>query len=254
MPSPAAAPAATQLRISGNSTGPILTGQTVTLSAVATLSNGSTQIVSASWSSGPAAAVDANGVVTGLSNGVAAVNATFKGLAAQVNVQVIQSYVGTWAGDYVVTNCAAAGDFQAGGYCRSSFTVGSSEPVMFSLTQNLTTVSGLVDLGAVAGTLNGVVHADGHFVATGVAADLIDNATFVAMIGGFDSTVSGTALSAHWSASTTATGFSGNGFIQVQTGVVVRTSRVPGALPLAKRASPLAVAWNRAGSRTLGPW
>jgi hypothetical protein len=40
---------------------------------------------------------------------------------------------------------------------------------MFSLTQNLTTVTGLMDLGAIAGTMRGVVQADGHFVTTGAA-------------------------------------------------------------------------------------
>jgi hypothetical protein len=98
-PSPAVASAATQLTISGN-TSPILSGQALTLSAVATLPNGSTQIVSASWqSSSPPGAVVANGVVTWLTNGSAVVNAQFKGLVAQATVQVIQSYVGTWAGD-----------------------------------------------------------------------------------------------------------------------------------------------------------
>ena len=99
-PSTLAAPTVTGLVIGGVS-GPLRTGQSLTLTATANLSNNTTQAAtSPAWTSSntTVASVDNAGVVTANNQGSATISASSQGQTASLPVTVWQDYQGTWIG------------------------------------------------------------------------------------------------------------------------------------------------------------
>ena len=109
----------------------VLTGTTVTAAATATMSNGQTQTVTATWRSDAAgvATVSSAGVVSGVANGEATIVASFGGREGTKRIRVAPNYDGRWRGSQVITACTATRDFVGiceaeGGFVGLSFPVG----------------------------------------------------------------------------------------------------------------------------------
>lgn len=109
----------------------VLMGTTALATASATMSNGQTQAVTATWRSDATAVatVVSSGVVSGVANGEATIVAAFGGREGTKRIRVAPNYDGRWRGSQVITACAATGDFvgvceDEGGFIGRSFPVG----------------------------------------------------------------------------------------------------------------------------------
>ena len=148
------------------------------LSAVATMTNGTTQTVTAVWSSdnGAVASVDASGRVTGAGSGQAAISAVYSGLTAVRPVRVVPDYQGRWSGDHSMANCVADGDWLRAGFCQEVLSQGSLFSLGLVLTQNRDAVTGTIDVGGdTPGAIEGPIRMNG---------DLAVGGTFVATVDG----------------------------------------------------------------------
>jgi hypothetical protein len=104
---------------------------TAPATASATMSNGQTQAVTATWRTDATsvASVAPSGVVSGVANGDATIIAAFGGREGTKRIRVAPNYDGRWRGSQIVTACAATGDFVGiceddGGFIGLSFPVG----------------------------------------------------------------------------------------------------------------------------------
>jgi hypothetical protein len=72
-------------------------------------------------------------------------------------------YSGRWSGQYVIDRCDGTGSVQdlLCGTRRGLFPPGTSLPIAIDLTQNGTTVSGTIALGAITGVVSGAVRSNG---------------------------------------------------------------------------------------------
>jgi hypothetical protein len=143
--------------------------QVETFTATATMSNGSTAVVTATWrSDSPAVAtVDANGRVTGISSGETAISAESNGVRATPrSIRVLPDYQGRWSGDWRVAGCTADGDWARTDVCRD-IPVGTLLPFGLALTQNRDTATGNVQLDDVGGPVEGSISLGGHLVIAG---------------------------------------------------------------------------------------
>ena len=109
----------------------VLMGTTAPATATATMSNGQTQTVTATWRSDAAgvATVTSSGLVSGVANGDAAIVAAFSGREGTKRIRVAPNYDGRWRGSQLITTCAATGDFvgiceDEGGFIGLSFPIG----------------------------------------------------------------------------------------------------------------------------------
>lgn len=148
------------------------------LTAVATMTNGTTETVTATWSSDNAgvASVDAAGRVTGAGSGQAAISAVYSGLTAVRPVRVVPDYHGRWSGDHSVANCVADGDWLKAGFCQEMLNQGPLFSLGLVLTQNRDAVTGTIDVGGdTPGAIEGPIRMNG---------DLAVGGTFVATVDG----------------------------------------------------------------------
>jgi hypothetical protein len=141
---------------------PVLQGLTAQASAVATLSNGTTQAITTGFRSDvPAVAtVTDSGLVTGVSTGGANIYVISGGQQGTKNIRVVPNYAGSWSGSYYVTGCSQSGAYATFNYCSSDFSTNSVFPYNMSLTQSLDTVTGTFYLGTLqfgqsSGTMDG---------------------------------------------------------------------------------------------------
>ena len=149
-----------------------------TLTAVATMTNGTTETVTATWSSDNAgvASVDASGRVTGAGSGQAAISAVYSGLTAVRPLRVLPDYQGRWSGDHSVANCVADGDWLSAGFCQEMLNQGPLFSLGLVLTQNRDAVTGTIDVGGdTPGAIEGPIRMNG---------DLAVGGTFVATVDG----------------------------------------------------------------------
>jgi hypothetical protein len=110
----------------------VLAGMTATGTATATLSNGQTELVSATWRSDATAVatVSLSGAVTGVANGEATISAASGGREGSKRIRVAPNYDGAWRGTQILTACRATGDWV--GFCEEEDIrafIGASFPV-----------------------------------------------------------------------------------------------------------------------------
>jgi Bacterial Ig-like domain (group 2) len=110
----------------------VLVGSTTTGTATATLSNGQTELVSATWRSDATAVatVSVSGTVTGAANGEATIIAASGGREGSKRIRVAPNYHGAWQGAQVLTTCRATGGWV--GFCEDEENrdlIGASFPV-----------------------------------------------------------------------------------------------------------------------------
>ena len=227
-PSTPPAPTVTGLVIGGGS-GPLRTGQSVTLNATVNLSNNTTQAAtSPAWTSSntTVASVDNAGVVTANNQGSATISVSAQGQTASMPVTVWQDYQGTWIGQYRIRVCTATGDFSAIGWCSSDFfNVGKLLPVRVIFTQTSSpAVNGTIELGTIVGNLRGNVFDNRHFVGSGTASFSSEGIVLTFTIGTFDALASGTQMAGSFVWNVGATGAAGQGYNELDLVGVTRTS------------------------------
>jgi hypothetical protein len=151
----------------------VRTGESLTVSATAHLSNNTTRAATnANWSTSNSTVVSVTegGIVAALNQGAATISVTAEGQTTSIPVTVWQNYQGTWHGQYRIRVCPAAGDFNAIDWCSADlFAAGQLLPVRVILTQtNSPSVNGTIELGSVVGTVR--TQLAGSFVRTVTSA------------------------------------------------------------------------------------
>jgi len=141
---------------------------TVTLSATATMSDGTTKTASGTWASdaAPVATVDGTGKVTGVAPGQATVTVTYENVKATRAIRVVPDYQGAWTGEYRILTCEDTGDFRADEWCEGSLEKGTIR-VSLTLTQARDTVTGSWTHDIMSGTTQGTVETSGTLVMNG---------------------------------------------------------------------------------------
>jgi hypothetical protein len=194
----------------------IRTGFFATFTAQATMSDGSTQTVTPTWSSSnpDVASVASNGDVTALVNGSSTITATYQGRTGSKTVRAVSNFGGTWSGTYRISKCDQAAAFA--GWCAGIGGVGAVLPLALSLSQAGTSrdqISGTIALGSITGNTSGNVTGDGRLNIGGTFTNAINGTVFVVTIGGWDTRLSGASgMSGGWAQSIRANGFSGSAY------------------------------------------
>lgn len=143
--------------------------QSGTFTATATMSNGSTAIVTATWrTDNPAVAtVDSSGRVTGMASGEASISAEANGVRATPRtLRVLPDYHGRWSGDWRVAGCTTDGDWARTDICRD-VPVDSLLSFALALSQDRDNTSGNVTLDDVTGPVQGPIRLDGQLNVAG---------------------------------------------------------------------------------------
>ena len=128
---------------------PLVVGGSAQATAVATLSNGTTQPITTGFLSDTptVAMVSDGGVVTPVEAGAANIYVVSGGRQGTKNIRVVPSFDGRWSGSYYVTECSQTGDFAAARLC-DSFPVNRVLPYNLALSQSGESVSGTGYLGS----------------------------------------------------------------------------------------------------------
>ena len=145
---------------------PVVTGVTITsansmvfiganeqMTAAVTTNTGGGQTPVGTWGTDNAsiATVSQTGLVTGVASGQVTIFFEASGGPRGTKLfRILPNYVGSWTGNYVVTNCTQSGTFVSANLCGpGNFTVGAPFQYAFNLTQTLDSVSGRIFLGTV---------------------------------------------------------------------------------------------------------
>ena len=127
----------------------LIVGTSRTFQAMASMSDGTTQVVSATWSTDTPAIISMSGSTgTGMSAGMARVRATMLGQSDAQSVLVVPYLGGRWDGDFQVTACDAGPFVNTARLCVGEFTVGTWVPLSIVITQAAANVGGPVQLTA----------------------------------------------------------------------------------------------------------
>jgi hypothetical protein len=218
-----AAPTVTGLSIRGTSG--FRTGQTDTLRAEVTLSNGTTRAASSpTWNTtnSVVATVDASGAVSAVGHGTANITVSAEGQNAQFGIQVWQDYQGTWLGTYVINVCNDAGSFSTGSFCRS-FPRGTVLPFRLILTQNTGSASGTLELGSFTGPMRGAIFDTRRFVGAATVSTVIEGVPFNGNVGTFSVLSTGNSLTGNLVVGLTSPLLSGSGYWEATLGTVARS-------------------------------
>jgi hypothetical protein len=120
-------------------------GSTYPLTATATLSDGTTRVITAAgaWAVTPPgfASVATDGTLSALRSGIATVTLTYEGQQGSTTVRVVPDYQGNWLGTYNVDDCAETGA-AVGQFCAAFAPAESALPFGLQLAQDGATVSG----------------------------------------------------------------------------------------------------------------
>jgi len=164
-----AAPSNTTTTITVTLADTVPMGQNTQASAVATLSNGSTQPVATGWRSDTSnvATVTDGGLVTGGSSGRANIFVISGGRQGTKQIRVVPDYQGNWAGRWTVANCVHTGVFAEIDAC-SEAPIGTAAPISTALTQTGLTVKGHVMFGDLnTGSISAPIASDNAVTFTG---------------------------------------------------------------------------------------
>ena len=137
--------------------------------ANATMSNGTTNVVTATWRSDntSVATIDSTGRATGVASGRATITAEYQGLSANRTLRVVPDYQGTWRGFLSMRSCSATGDWQLADVC-GDLTAGDQDTLSLTLSQQSANVSGTIDIGGFAGPITGTIADNGSLSLTGL--------------------------------------------------------------------------------------
>jgi hypothetical protein len=130
-------------------TAPLIVGGTAQASAVATMSDGTTQAITSGFRSdvSAVATVTDAGMVTAVASGAANIYVVSGGQQGTKGIRVVPSYAGSWSGSYYVTGCSQTGDFRTANMC-SYFQTNTVMPYNMNLAQSLDVVQGVTYLGS----------------------------------------------------------------------------------------------------------
>lgn len=215
-----------------NASEALLVGTSRTFQALAYMSDSTTQVVSASWTSNNPGIVTMNGATAiGMSPGTASVRAAMQSQWDQQPVVVVPNFGGRWDGDFQVAACNA-GPFVTTTYlCVDEFSVGSPIPVSIMLTQAADHVSGSVSMTAASGasgkwsnvfkgTVYGVIDGNGQLSLQG---ELIgvgperNGSVFRVIIRNWTATMAGNQLPSTWTMEFRQDGVAGSGTVIATT-------------------------------------
>jgi hypothetical protein len=241
--SPAAPTAATATSLSISGVDAVRTDLFTNYTATATLSDGTTQGVTPTWTSSNTgvASVDSAGRLVGVAHGSTTLTASHEGLSASKTVHVVNNYEGNWAGTYVVRVCNDSGVYKDGVFggiyadvpwCQANERVGSVQSIALVLSQmgsNQSEIRG--GLGEGAADLTGVVTADGRLNLSGTLSLLDFEREFVTdtlHIGPWDTTLSAPGvMTGRWSQDLVSVGRVGNVYSENELVTMTRTSTSP---------------------------
>ena len=211
----------------------------------ATLSNGTTQAVTPTWTSSntSVATINANGLLNGTVHGSTTVTATHQGQTASKTVAVVNNYGGSWRGTWVVRACDQSGLFREVAWCQGLGGAGATLPIQISVSQTgtgLSQISALVTIDAgLAGTVQGTVTPDGRLNLAGSFNQVVDGVTFQFDISAWDTNlVSAGQLTGRWVLNLTAVNVNGNAYHEgdlTMTQTATTVTAAPGASPHAVR-------------------
>ena len=138
----------------------IVVGNSATVSATGTFTDGSTRTVFPTWTSSARSFVDIDpsGVLRALAGGSATITATASGVSASMTVRAIPNYAGRWFGQYRFISCAAPPRW-GNSYCAG--TLGTLYNIELNLGMTGSQVTGSIRLGTYIGSVNGSIGADG---------------------------------------------------------------------------------------------
>jgi len=143
--------------------GPVYIGSTTQFEAREALGNGTTRVpTSVAWSSDKlqVAAVSTGGVVSAIGAGEAMISAEVNGTRGSLLVRVLPDFGGAWSGTETVVSCVDSGQFS--GFCSASQFVGQAFFHESSFTQNMASVTGVLDAGdGTRATMTGTITVDG---------------------------------------------------------------------------------------------
>ena len=228
-PSPLA-PTINTLTISGADA--VRTGFVANYTATAQLSNGTTQSVTPVWSSSSplVGSVDGSGRLDGLAHGSINLSASYQGLSASKQVNVVHNYGGNWTGTYEIRACDQSGAFASIGWCETGV-VGEVLPFSLALAQDgngrFDRITGTLLFGDLAGNISGNVTGDGRLVIGGAySVSVEDGLTFTIQVGGWDTRpAAGDSMSGGWALNFTAVGAVGNAYEEHRIFAVTHTSQ-----------------------------
>ena len=140
------------------------------LGAFAEYNNGNDRYVAASWTSDNDTVVAiVEGGIVARGRGQATLTARFEGLSDTETFTVEGGVPGRWSGRYVVEQCVASTGVMIDALCAQSTgraglsPVGASIPAQMEITENGTTLTGVIQIGAIRGTLTGINRGVGFF-------------------------------------------------------------------------------------------
>lgn len=232
-PSTPAAPTTTSLALTPG-TNFLLSGQTEAFIATATLSSGSSQIVTPAWSvDNPVVlSIDSTGRATARGTGTANVIAVHQGRQATRLVRVVPNYQGRWSGNYTVTGCNQSGIFEQISTCGQF--LNNTLPITLTLTQNLDQVTGTIALGTITGSVSGPLSNDGTLLLSGTLPG-----TFNVTLLNWSTVASGSGMTGVWLMNFASPTLSGSANLAARIISVAKTSAI--------------VAPERAGNAFLSP-
>lgn len=201
-------------------------GQTESFSAQASMSNGSTQTVTATWGSDApgVAAVESGGLIRGVSPGDATIWADYMGIRATRRLRVAPDYQGNWSGSYRVLGCSATGDWRDEGMCGELDLVGEVLPLMLRLSQNRTSVTGTIAIGDLMGDGSGDIGVSGILTLNGSVTFEEEGIRATITLADWSTTASGDGMTGNFTEVWTVTGFDGDMRLPCALETVQRTS------------------------------
>lgn len=211
-----------------------LTGSTTAYTATATLSDGSTRTVTASWSSSAAdvATVDITGRLEGRTHGSTTLTAAFDGRSASKTVQVVNNYAGSWSGQYIITACNDSGIFTDGlnndvAWCQAN-RIGSVHSFAFTLSQTGTSYSEIrATFGSGYTPIIGIVTAGGRLKLEGTSTvlDWYGDPWGDWQLSGWDTNLDRSGgMTGRWAENLTMLGRSGHAYQEVEIGTMSRNA------------------------------
>jgi hypothetical protein len=213
------------------------------LTAVATMANGTTENVAATWSSDNAsiASVDASGRVTGAGSGQAVISAIYSGLTATRSLRVVPDYQGRWSGDHSVPTCVDDGDWAMVDFCKDILEDNMLFGLDLVLTQNRDTATGTLDIGfEPPGTLQGSIQVNGDLGLAGTFIGTADDIPLEVTVSDWQTrTVDNQQMTGRFRVTIRASGVAGSVTADFQLRVFSKTGPTVGATAREARRSLL---------------
>ncbi len=197
--------------------------------ATATLSNGSTSSVQATWGSDNAsvATIDTGGRATAVSSGQATIFADYQGQRATRLLRVVPDYQGRWSGDFRVAGCGETGDWL--GVCADAYPTGSLFPLDLSATQDRDAITGTTDFGdRQPGPVSGSIRMSGHLGVSGTYSMTIEGWPVEITVSDWETlTTDNDRMTGRFRLTMRAAGIQGSIYTDGELRVVAKTSSTP---------------------------